>query len=189
MTDDAARTAIDLIVGADFKQPPLKIVRDAGFVHRTGVIQHTYRPDCVDSYFDKPLWLRLLRFAQSFGVVTIIDRPWGGPKAPNRDWQSGKAKQPAIADERPLEGFLECWDGEYPPELILAWSGSDLVLSIATEYWVQAGGPRPYADSFTYSICSDEDLSGRIRDFLLGSPDAGGWSISPELLLAHDSFE
>ena len=36
-----AKTDIDLIVGFDHTVPPLRIVRDAGFVCRTGGIQHT----------------------------------------------------------------------------------------------------------------------------------------------------
>jgi hypothetical protein len=184
-----AQTQIDLIIGFDHKAPPLTIVRDARFVYRTGVIQHTYRPDCVDAYFDKLLWRRLLEFAETFGVVSIIDRPWRGPSAPNRDWQRGKAKQPTFADGCPIESFLERWDEEYPPELILGWSGGNLALCIVTEYWIQIGGPRPYADSFTYSIYSRDELSQRASNFLRTSPNAVGWSLSPDVLYANDSFE
>lgn len=188
MSAGAAKTEIDLIVGFSPTTPPLKIVRDAGFGHRTGVIQHTYRSNCVDAYFDESLWRRLVEFAKTFGVVSVIDRPWGGPRAPNRDWHSGKADQPSAADERPMEGFLERWNGDYPPEMILARNGGRVDLSIATEYWAQVGGPRPYADSFTYSICSRDDLSERLAGFLRSSSDAIGWSLSLSFLNANESF-
>lgn len=189
MSGDTARTEIELIIGFDFKAPHLKIVRDAGLSHRTGVIQHTHRSDSVDDYFDRSVWACVLAFAQTFGVATIVDRAWGGPGTPNRDWRSGKAKQPVVADQRALETFLENWDEAYPPEIILVWRDDTLVLAIVTEYWAQTGGPRPYADSFTYSIYSDDPLSERVAAFLGASPQASGWSISPEILLAHDSFD
>jgi hypothetical protein len=184
MSDGAVKTEIDFVVGFDRTTPPFIMVRDAGLVHRTGIIQHTYRADSVDSYFDTALWKRLVDFAVGFGVVSIIARPWAGPNAPNRDWHSGKATQPSAADEVPLANFLESWSEQGPPEFIIA-RNDGLVLSIATEYWTQVGGPRPYADSYTYSICSRDDQCEQIVSFLRASPDAAGWALSSEIFRAN----
>lgn len=189
MAEDSAKTEIELIVGWDQLPPRLKLLRDFGYRYRTSVIQHTHRLDSVDAYFDRALWWRVLEFAQTFGSISIIDRPWGGPDAPSRDWQSGKAQQPTIGHARPLAEFLERWDESYPPELIVAWNpGGSVPLCIVTEYWVQTGGPHPYADSFTYSIYSDGELSDRIDAFLRASENASEWSISPEKLYTSGNF-
>jgi hypothetical protein len=133
-------------------------------------------------YFDEPLWCRLLEFALGFGTgheVGIIDRGRGV----DRDWQARTAREPERADEIGAETFLSAWNASNdpyrdPPEYIVVRQNGNLVLCIVTEYWTQAGGPAPYADSYTYSIFSKNDVAGTVTKFLQEADMAQGWELS-----------
>ncbi len=164
------KTKIHLLAGFDSAVHVPKYVKSASLKYRLAVIQETYRADKVDMYFDEALWRRLLEFALPYSPglhVGIIAQ------------RSKKEMQPG--------GFLATWNAwadedRYPPEFILLRGKENLVLCIATEYWTHVGGPRPYSNSYTYSIYSNEDLSARVMRFLLEAEASQGWDISPDVL-------
>jgi len=173
------KTEINFFAGFDPVCPVPKVVEAAGLKYRLAVVQETFRPDSVDMYFDKALWQRLLEFAATFGpalCVRVIDRPWDGTR-------HGEPKE---ADELPLEVFrtarrASTADDQDPAEYVMVRDGDNLVLCIATEFWTQVGGPRPYSDSYTYSIFSKEELAPRVRHFLAAATESSGWRLAEEV--------
>lgn len=158
-------TKINIITGFDPSCPIPSNVRKAGFNHRVAVVQHTYCSDSVDMYFDQRLWERILEFALNFGKnykVCIVQR-------------EGKSEiQPDVA----LSVLREAKEIERePPEFVLVRDQQELVLCIATEYWVHVGGPAPYHDSYTYSFFSKNNIAEKIRMFLAEVQASNDWEI------------
>jgi hypothetical protein len=58
------KTEVSFVDGFDVVRCQPDYAKSAGLNHRFAIIQETYRPDCVDMYFDEPLWLSLLEFAK-----------------------------------------------------------------------------------------------------------------------------
>lgn len=182
-------TQIEFVEGLDPASPIPSFVRAAGLNRRLAVIQHTCRPDSVDMYFDEPLWRRLIEFAvrlRAGSQVAIIDRDH---VTVDRNWQKRTAQDPARSEELPLEGFMSAWSASDdpnrdPPEYITVRDEGNLVLCIATEYWTQAGGPARYADSYTYSIFSEDDIASKVISFLGEADAARGWELSTSPLQA-----
>src|SRR6185295_20404417 len=92
-----------------------------------------------------------------------------------------EAKGLALAD------YISSWnqlpkDDRKPPPFVMVRDNGSLKFLMVTEYWKNVGGPYPYADSYTYSVFSNLDLSGDIRSFLSKSPEAAGWRIASEVL-------
>ncbi len=160
-------TKIEFVSGTDgiFKVPEL--AKAAGLCRRFAVIQHTYRSDTVDMYFDELLWKRLIECVSHLGGT-------------NLDVQVVKCEGDV---EVPLDAFMSAWaeledlDRE-PPLFILARKGQELVLCVATEYWTRIGGPQPYADSYTYSIFSRDDVSAKVRKFLADAEASELWDMA-----------
>lgn len=188
------KTEIEFVEGFDPACAVPACVKAASLNHRLAVIQHTYRPDSVDMYFDEALWRRLLQFAEQFGSeyrVGIIDRDWS-MGAVNRDWESGRADEPTEADEISVDAFLAAWSRmseRDPPEYIMVRGKRGLVMCIATEYWTQVGGPRPYADSYTYSLFSKSFINALAVRFVLSAEEAQGWAIAQPISGQIDSVK
>jgi len=169
-----SQTEINFFAGFDPVCFVPKALASAGMSHRLAVVQETYRPDSVDMYFDLQLWRRLLAFAEAFhpdGKISIVDRPAG----------KGRHEDPRPADEMTLSAYAATEEGSDDPdpaEYIMVRNGDALVLCIATEFWTQVGGPTPYADSYTYSIFSTQDLSERVMRFLAEADAASGWRMA-----------
>lgn len=138
----------------------------AGLDHRFAVIQETYRADSPDSYFDEPLWLRLIEFARESGAATTIraEGPDGRPDVPLDDFLSGFRDTPAADRE--------------PAEFVSVWRGPELILFIHTEFWCRLGGPPLYHDSYTYSLYTKDDVSERVMRFVAQADAASGWDLA-----------
>lgn len=163
-------TQVTVMRGFDGVSVVPKLARSAKLEHRVAIIQHTYRPDSADMYFDAPLWERLLKFAEN------VCRKMGG----NGDVRVVSREG---ADACAAAAFLARFRGESdaerePPELIIVREQAAVVLLIVTEYWAHAGGPAPYADSYTYAIFSRQDIGAEVTRFLREARAAGGWDIS-----------
>ncbi len=118
-------------------------------------------------YFDELLWRSLLSFAQQYvsdsEVTVILD------DAAN---EIGAAEFLRTASV-PIES---------PPNCIVVRYKQRIVLSVVTEFWNRIGGPVPYADSYTYAIYSQEDLSQPVMTFLRSANASKTWDISTEVL-------
>lgn len=157
-------TEVDFFAGFDPVCLVPRAVKQAGLTQRFAVIQHTYRADCPDMYFDQALWRRLVEFAEQLGPEVRVVPAEGQP-------------------EMTVEAFIDTWQGvpdveRDPPAFVLVREGPTLRLLMATEYWARVGGPPRYHDSFTYSLFSNADLGGRVREFLAGAPGAGDWKMA-----------
>lgn len=148
-------------------------LRAAGLNRRVAVVQETGVPGLVDMYFDDALFLALLDFMASaapgarLGLaarVEDIGRKEISPDHLRADWSR------LSADERDPVGAVVARIGDRP------------VLAMVTEFWVAVGGPRPYADSYTYSLLSDRPLGDELRAFLSGHPEAARWSVVAAVL-------
>jgi hypothetical protein len=165
-----AKTEMAFLSGFDPACPVPLAAKSAALTHRFAVIQETYRPDSVDMFFDEPLFRALMRFAAQIdpdAVVTIDEK--------------------ANGYEVDLLAFLTAWellddDRKGPDAMALARVGGELVLCIAPEHWANIGGPMPYADSYTYSIFSKQDIGARVMAFLAESEDAVGWQLNCNVL-------
>ncbi|HEX6865757.1 MAG TPA: hypothetical protein VF122_00855, partial [Caulobacteraceae bacterium] len=112
----------------------------------------------------------------------------------DQNCQKETARVPTRSDETPVDAFMATWNSsrdEYrdPPEYIVARDGEDLILCIATEYWTRIGGPRPYHDSYTYSIYSRDNIIENVIKFLVTSDAAREWEISLEPIRLSDESQ
>lgn len=148
-------------------------LRAAGLTRRVALVQETGVPGLVDMYFDDALFLAVLDFMASaapgarLGLaarVEDIGRKEVSPEQLRADWSR------LSADERDPVGAVVARIGDRP------------VLAMLTEFWVAVGGPRPYADSYTYSLLSDRPLGDDLRAFLSGHPEAARWSVVAAVL-------
>jgi hypothetical protein len=136
-------------------------------------------------FFDKALWSALLGFAANFrpgARVSLVDRRMPGHIARG---------EPSQSDELSIETYIAMRADEVEPEpaeYVMVRDDTALVLCIATEFWTQVGGPTPYADSYTYSIFSAEDVSGRVMTHLSAADGCGGWRLASEVLQAPQTM-
>lgn len=149
---------------------PAAVKAAGGLAHRFAVIQETYRSDKVEDdtpyYFDEALWCRLLAFARETapgGRVGIV----ACDRAKELDADDFLAANTSIED---------------PPAFVFVRANGTLLLCIETEYWVRAGGPCPYHDSYTYAIWSNDDVSGRVIRFLREADASASWDIASHVL-------
>lgn len=166
-------TNIDFVAGFDLVCPVPKIVKKAELGFRFAVIQSTYVVGCEDMHFDESLWERLVAFAKGYcysGEVVVVQR-------------EGKK-------ETPIDVFLADWrkSTDNPaerelPQFILVRNQGALVLCIATEIWARVGGPEPYADSYTYSFYSKEDIGQSVIGFLAEGNEPSQWQMSAEPII------
>jgi hypothetical protein len=175
MTEDARRgpVEVEFVSGPEpeYRYPPA--IGRAGLDRRLAVIQHTNAPGSPDMVFDEDLWRALAVFLarQGEGDVCV-----------------GRTVEDLGREEWTLAALLEDWDralpeDRYPPDLLLARVQGALRLCMVIEAWAQVGGPWPYADSWTYSIFSHEDLSASLPAFLR-EQSAGRWTVSQTLIPA-----
>ena len=164
--NEAIRTEINFVAGFDSVSRVPPAVRKAGLAHRTAVIQETYRPDSPDMYFDEALWLRLLDFSGDFCPSAVV--------------RVGKEAQTP-------EAFLQTWRASAerdPADFIEIRRHGELVLFIATEFWTNVGGPAPYADSYTYSLFSKDEITGRLMAYLRDGDTDRRWMLASEAMPA-----
>jgi hypothetical protein len=64
VSPDISKLGCSFVDGFDDVRCQPDYAKSAGLNHRFAIIQETYRPDCVDMYFDEPLWLSLLEFVK-----------------------------------------------------------------------------------------------------------------------------
>lgn len=157
------KTQVNIFEGQDSAFAAPAQARDAGLTHRVAVIQQTFRPDSVDMYFDRSLWRCILQFAENFGVCASV----------SVRLQNGEGE---LTPEDFLATHFTDPDCD-PPAYIFVRERDDLVLCIVTEYWTQIGGPKPYADSYTYSVLSREPLLARLTTWLGDDRNAASWSL------------
>jgi hypothetical protein len=164
--DGAIRTQVNFVAGFDAASRVPPAVRKAGLTHRTAVIQETYRPDSPDMYFDEALWLRLLDFARAFcpGAEVLVGKEAQTPEAFLQDWRASDERDPADSIEVRNQG--------------------ELVLFVATEFWTNVGGPAPYADSYTYSFFSKDEITGRLMAYLRDGDTDRRWMLASEAMPA-----
>lgn len=148
-------------------------LRAAGLTRRVAVVQETGVPDHVDMYFDDALFLALLDFAEAAapgarlglaGKMEDIGRREFSPEQLRADWAG------LPVEERD------------PAAAVVARIGDRPVLALVTEFWVAVGGPRPYADSYTYSLLSDRPLGDDLKAFLSAHPEGERWTVTPAVL-------
>ncbi|RZJ20701.1 MAG: hypothetical protein EON85_15775 [Brevundimonas sp.] len=155
----------------DWRMP--KSLRAAGLNRRVAVVQETAVRECPDMYFDEALFLALIDFVAAsvpgarLGLADRVEDV-GRRELARQDLLAGWARLPAT--ERDPAGAVVARLGERP------------VMAIVTEFWVSAGGPRPYADSYTYSVLSDRRLGDALRAFLAARPEAERWIVTPAVL-------
>lgn len=173
MIDAAAPGPVDIVFVSgherDFRYPPA--IAAAGLGHRLAVVQETGVEGWPDMVFDEALWRALCDFLAHQGEVWV-----------------GHDMDDLGREEWSLRAFLEDWerqapDDRGPPGLLVVRSGGALRFCVVTEYWNQVGGPWPYADSYTYSVFSMEDLSGALPAYFREICD-GRWRLSDDLLVA-----
>jgi hypothetical protein len=183
-------TKIDILAGAasDSAWGVPKTAQTAGLCHRVAVVQHTYRADKVDMYFDRQLWERILEFALHFrqgaevciaecqksSTVSVFQRLLGLL----RGLPVHEAEEEEIRPDVFLAALREKAESEQePPEFIWVRDKKECVLCIATEYWAHVGGPGAYHDSYTYSIFSKSNVAADVRAFLVEAEAAKAWEI------------
>lgn len=155
----------------DWRMP--RSLRAACLNHRVAVVQETGVRGCPEMYFDEDLFLALIDFVAAsapgarIGLADRVEDVGRRERAP-QDLLAGWARLPAT--ERDPVGAVIARLGELP------------VMAIVTEFWVSAGGPRPYADSYTYSVLSDRRLGDELRAFLAARPEAQRWIVTPAVL-------
>jgi hypothetical protein len=169
-TPPANSVDVCFVKGMDrFSRIPARAAR-AGLNQRLAVIQETCVEGCIDMHFDELLWRTLADYVRAFVPGARIE-------VVTKD---GRSDRPVSLDR-----FLEEWngvavDGREPPPLLLAISDGGLRLCMATEYWCNAGGPRPYHDSYTYSLYADRDLQGEVLAQLDQAEGRERWRIKRE---------
>lgn len=158
------KTEVNFVDGLDDVRSLPGFAKAAALTSRFAVIQDTYRPDCVDMYFDEPLWRSLLSFCENESERVLFAQTQKG----------GELTEPAE--------FLPKWEAEtelvrMPPPLIFGYRGDQIELAMETEYWCNSGGPMPYHDSFTYSFYTRHSISAKILEALATS-NAERWGSS-----------
>ncbi len=142
---------------------------DPSAVHRLAVIQHGPVPESDDTSFDEVLWRHLL------GIMIALDLD-----AEVFVTETSKG-------DRLLDDFLVDWDkrtlgDKNPPDRITLRGKGGIIACMVTEYWYQAGGPWPYADSYTYSLLTRDDLSDDLPVIFREGQNAARWTISTSLI-------
>ena len=127
-------------------------------------------------YFDEALWRRLIEFAKEYephGEVTVTD------------WRMRPG-----TNEVALDDYMLAWenwsddDRSRPPAFVMVRHDRAMSLLMVTEYWVDVGGPYPYADLYTYSLFSNRELGSDIRRFLADASAASQWNMATDVLKA-----
>ena len=164
-------SAIILLSGIEKGSVFPRFIEASGLTHRTAVIQETD----AGGNFDEYLWRRVFEF---IGVhfprcVTAVF------------WTLNYAKEKS----EEVSTLLQSWDGVDPdnrhlPRMLLTRSGGRIDAVLIKEDWEMLGGEYPYADSYTYSLFSSQDLTLELRQFLAEVAVARGWDIYPETLTA-----
>ncbi len=159
-------TNIDFVTGFDSFSAIPEAAKKAGLKYRFAVIQDTYRPDKVYIYFDENLLMSIIDFLKGFYNA--------------QDFQIEQRQGVAKVQ---LEVFLSDWnklnsDDRNPPETIYVRKEQKIVACVATQYWKCCGGPRPYHDSYTYQLFSEDDISEKVITFLAEVSKTNGWNIA-----------
>ena len=152
------------------------LIKPAGLSHRLAVIQHTAIREETEMHLDDALWICLLHFMQS--------------QATNAYATVARKADHLGQHETGIDTYLAEWnaqspDDHQPAEVVVVRNGGAPTHVLVTEFWVNIGGPYPYADSYTYSIYSDDDLSVELPAFL-AERCAGRWNQATEVLLANE---
>jgi len=163
------------VVGNETDASNPRFIAKASLDHRLAVIQHGGPPEPLDTNFEEPLWRALLEFVSKYDE--------------SGDVFVAKREQDVDRKEIPISAYLQEWDAtppedRSPPEIILLRAGMAIRICMLREYWNRYGGPYPYADSYTYSLFSQIDLSALIPEHLQHSSSASRWKIIPELINA-----
>jgi hypothetical protein len=157
----------------DFRLP--KGLASKGLNHRFAVIQDTHLSGHTDMYFDATLWETLVQFLTQHAPHTTAS------VAENFN-DIGK-KEIVLSDYLVDLASIPDSDKE-PPAAVVLRKERVLHLCMVTEYWTRVGGRKPYADSYTYSLLSDHDVSAAVIACLQAAPHASQWHLSPEVLTA-----
>jgi hypothetical protein len=165
MTQPPVRTTVSFVAGFDGVMPLPDAAISAGLKHRFAIVQSTYRPDSVDMYFDENLWEKLIGFAQALDPSALIS-----------------VIEEGNSHEINLNAFMSQWSSSTdpypdPPPFVIVRDRRGIALLIATEYWTRVGGPPPYADSYTYSFYSRENIEQRAVSFLLDGDRERLWEL------------
>lgn len=124
-------------------------------------------------HFDEPLLLAVIEFVRRTAPgaeITVAPDPRDIRRAwtPLSVWLADRNRL-APEDRSTPAAIRATIDGRTP-------------VCVVTEFWTRVGGPRPYHDSWTYSVLSERDLSSDLPAFLAGLPQASGWTVIPAVL-------
>lgn len=164
------RVEICFVSGFERNWRPPNGLQVAGLNRRIAVVQDSYVPGEIDMFFDQPLLLAMIDFLREVA-------PGGDITAVNDLRRDGQ----------PVEIWLAGWnalaaeDRQAPAAIRVSVEGRTTVC-IVTEFWNRVGGPRPYHDSWTYSVLSERDLSSDLPAFLAKRPEASRWTVVPAVL-------
>ena len=176
-----AKTQIRFRRGVDNVTLVSKLARENRLLSRFAVIQDSYRPDKIDMFFDELLWRRLIAYAKQFSERATVEIMNEAPTDKRGFLNRLFHRQSEIIGGLPVNEFLERWamltpDDREPPALIIVREHGIPVLCISTEYWTRVGGPREYADSYTYSVFS-RDPREEIGQFIASATESTSWNI------------
>lgn len=140
----------------DCSFPPAE-AHAAGLRERFAVVLGSYRPDKDGMFFDATAFLRVGEAVCAAIPHTslLIDLPGKTRFGSFRDLGQSYAR--LTHDERD------------PPERLRLLDGDDLVCLMATELWVNVGGPAIYHDSYTFSFYTSADRSEQFRSACEGA--------------------
>lgn len=127
--------------------PVLRELHRIGLLRRFAIVLDTHRHDCVDMYFDAELYFSLVsHIADTIRYDTLL-----ATMQDSRVFRSLKELD-ILFRKTPRED-------QEPPLRIEFHSDKVIQCSMETEFWVYAGGPSPYSDSYTISIYTHRDRS------------------------------
>lgn len=169
-----ARTEVTFVSGFEPQRVLPPEARAAGLTHRFAVIQETFKPDCVDMFFDVPLYNAVLQFAETFeeGAEVSVSE-WVGSSRMHISRTLAEFRATVAPKTREDD----------PGSQIFVRKNGEAILFVDTEFWTQLGGPMPYHDSYTYSLYSREAVGDRLRQFLSTHNDSSGWDIVAEVIV------
>jgi len=144
-------------------------VKQAHLGSRFAVVQETYVEGCTDMHFEEPLWRALVDFLRNKFPGEAVD------------------VTTELGASVPVDRFLTEWDKTVPsehepPPVLTASVNFRPIVCMVTDYWTRVGGPRPYHDSYTYSIYSDSDLGDEVMSALADAACRSRWTLAPEVI-------
>ncbi len=126
--------------------------KNFGLTHRCAFVIESYRPNCVDMFFDAALYE---------GLVNIVHKVVGSDKI-RIQISKRETREVATAEEfhTLVEEMLSVTKSPFPCLFLLR--NSSVVALIHSEPWALLGGPSVYHDSYTLAVFTQSDLSDRL---------------------------